>query len=68
MKNEFVEDGYHRFIRARKAVTFESLQKKYAVELAKAGPFRKLQIRKRMLQEYLRRGNEGHQPSPGTLW
>jgi hypothetical protein len=51
MKNKFVADGYHRFMRTKKA-----------------DPLQKLQIRKRMVQEYLRRGNEGHQPSAGTLW
>jgi hypothetical protein len=68
MKNKFVADGCRRFIRARKTASSESIEKKYAAELAKAGPLQKLQIRKRMAQEHLRRGNEGHQPSAGTLW
>jgi hypothetical protein len=68
MKNKFVADGYRRFMRAKKAASSGSIERKYAGELAKADPLQKLQIRKRMVQEYLRRGNEGHQPSAGTLW
>lgn len=55
-------------MRAKKAAPSGSIERKYAGELAKADPLQKLQIRKRMVQEYLRRGNEGHQPSAGTLW
>jgi hypothetical protein len=69
MKNTFVADGYLRFMRAKKAASSESIEKKYAAELAKANPQQKLQIRERMVEEYLRRGKiEGHKPSPGTLW
>ena len=69
MKNKFVADGYSRFLRAKKAVSSESIEKKYAAELAKADPAQKLKIRERMVEEYLRRGKiEDHKPSPGTLW
>jgi hypothetical protein len=68
MKNKFVADSYRRFMRARKAVSSESIEKKYAAELAKADPARKFKIRERMVQEYLHSKNLDHQPSPGTLW
>jgi hypothetical protein len=69
MKNKFVVDGYRRFMRGKKAALSESVEKKYAAELANADPQQRLQVRKRMVEEYLRRGKiEGHQPSPGTLW
>jgi hypothetical protein len=69
MKNKFVGDGFHRFMRGKKAALSESVEKKYAAELAQADPQQKLQIRERMVEEYLRRGKiEGHKPSPGTLW
>ena len=69
MKNKFVADGFRRFLRGKKAVTSESIEKKYAVELAKASPVKKNQIRERMAGEFLQLSkNEGHKPSPGTLW
>ena len=69
MKNKFVADGYRRFMRAQKTASAESMEKKYAAELTRADPLQKLQIRKRMVQEYLRRGKiEGHKPSAATLW
>ena len=69
MKNKFVADGYHRFIRGKKAALSESVGKKFTAELANADPQQKLQIRERMAEECLRREKiEGHQPSPGTLW
>jgi hypothetical protein len=69
MNNKFVADGFHRFLREKKTALSESVEKKYAAELANADPQQKLQIRERMVKEYLRRGKiEGHKPSPGTLW
>jgi hypothetical protein len=68
MKNKFVADGYRRFMRARKAALSESIDKKYAAELAKADPAQKFKIRERMVPEYLHQKNLDHQPSPGTLW
>jgi hypothetical protein len=68
MKNKFVADGCRRFMRARKAASSESIEKKYAAELAEADPAQKFKIHERMAQEYLRQKNLDHQPSPGTLW
>jgi hypothetical protein len=41
MKNKFVADGYRRFLRGKKSGTSESIEKKYAAELAKASPVEK---------------------------
>jgi hypothetical protein len=69
MKNKFVVDGYRRFMRGKKAALSESVEKKYAMELANADPRQRLQIRERLVEEYLRRGKiEGHKPSAATLW
>jgi hypothetical protein len=69
MKSKFVADGYRRFLRGKKAVTSESIEAKYAVELAKAGSAEKILICERMVGEYSRRiTTENHKPSPGTLW
>jgi len=69
MKSKFVADGYRRFLRGRKAVSSESIEAKFAAELAKASPAEKILIRERMLEEYSRRIKmENHKPSPGTLW
>ncbi len=68
-KNEFVADGFRRFMRGRKAWTVESIEAKYTEELAKAGSARKLEIRERMVEEFLRREKAmNHRPSPGSLW
>jgi hypothetical protein len=69
MKNKFVADGFRRFLRGKETVTSESIEKKYAKELAAASPAQKAQIRERMVEEYSRRSKiENHKPSPGTLW
>jgi hypothetical protein len=69
MKNHIAADGRFRFGQAQKTATAESIEKKYAAELAKADPARKLQIRKQMVEEFLRlKKIKAHKPSPGTLW
>jgi hypothetical protein len=69
MKNGFVADGHRRFNLDRKSVTPESIEKKYAGELAGASPDQKHQIRARMAEELLRRAKtESHKPSVYTLW
>ncbi|HEY1489888.1 MAG TPA: hypothetical protein VGF90_02515 [Verrucomicrobiae bacterium] len=45
MKTKFVADGYRRFLRGKNAATSESIEKKYAAELAKADPAGKVLIR-----------------------
>jgi len=66
MKNKFVADGFRRFLRGRKAATDESIEKKYAAELAAANPAQKAQIREKMARDFLRQQN--HKPSADTLW
>jgi hypothetical protein len=69
MKNKFIADGYQRFLRGKKAVTSESIEKKYVAALAKASPAGKMQIQERMVAEFLqRRKMAAHKPSPATLW
>jgi len=69
MKNKFVADGPLRFLRVKKAVSSEDIEKKYARQLAEADSVQKHQIRKQMAEEYLRRQKiEGHKPSAATLW
>jgi hypothetical protein len=66
MKNNFVADGHRRFLRGKKSLSLESMEKKYAEELAAASPAQKTQIRERMIQNLLRQQN--HKPSPAALW
>jgi hypothetical protein len=66
MKNKFVADGYRRFLRGKKNATFESIEKKYVKQLAAESPAQKSQIRKQMVQDFLRQQNL--KPSAGTLW
>lgn len=69
MKNKFVADGLQRFLRGKKAITSETIEKKYAAELAAASPAQKVRIREQMVEEYSRRAKiENHKPSTGTLW
>jgi hypothetical protein len=69
MKNKFVADGLGRFMRAKRATATESIEKKYAAELANAKPVESAKIRERMAAEILRREKAlNHKPSAGTLW
>jgi hypothetical protein len=66
MENNFVADGHRRFLRGRKALSPEAMEKKYVEELAAASPAQKAQIRERMAQNLSRQQN--HKPSPAALW
>ena len=69
MNNQFVEDGFRRFSRGKKALSSESIEKKYAVEMADASPDEKRKIHERMADELEQRKKAlSHKPSPGTLW
>jgi len=69
MKNQIIADGHRRFLRGKKALLSESVEERYAVELAKADPHQRLLIRRRMVEEYLyRKKIEDHKPSAATLW
>jgi len=68
MKSGFVNSGLFRFRRGKESALWKSIETEYADQLASASPFKKLQIKFQMQREFLRRGKEGHEPSPGTLW
>jgi hypothetical protein len=70
MRNKFVADGCHRFMRAKKNVASpESIAMKYAAELACARSDQQAEIRGRRERELLRRQKTAsHQPSAGTFW
>ncbi|HUZ06778.1 MAG TPA: hypothetical protein VMV89_04750 [Candidatus Paceibacterota bacterium] len=66
MKNGFVAEGRRRFLRGKKTASMETIQEKYAKELAAASPAQKAQIREQITLDFLHQQN--HKPSPGTLW
>ena len=68
MKNAFVADGLRRFLRAQRTMTTEAIEKKYARQLAKAGPEQKRKIHEQMARELRAQKSPAHRPSPGTLW
>ena len=68
-KNRIVADGQSRLWRGQKAVTSESIEKKYAAELKKAGPGEKREIYQRMVNEMEQtRKMVEHKPSAAALW
>lgn len=66
MKNGIATGGWRRLKRGQKELSMESLEKKYAKELAAAGPQQKHEIHARMAEELLKQKN--HKPSAGALW
>ena len=69
MKNRFVADGPQRSWLGKKAMASESVEKKFAAELANAGPDETEKIRKRMAEEDRRLEKAlNHKPSAATLW
>jgi hypothetical protein len=66
MENEFVADGYERFLCGKKTISMESIQKEHAKELAAASRVQKQQIREHLAQEFLHVQN--HKSSTSTLW
>jgi hypothetical protein len=68
-QNSVVADGAWRLQRGQKATSSESIENKYAAELAKAGPAEKREIYQRMSDEIeKRRKMADHKPSAKTLW
>jgi hypothetical protein len=64
-----VHGGFWRLFRGQKSLSSESLEKKYADELAKASPAEKKEIYRRMVGEQERRNKMmNHRPSPKALW
>lgn len=69
MKNHIAVGGLGRLLEGQRALQSESIEKKYAAELAKAGPDEKKEIYEHMAEEALGRHKMlNHQPSAGTLW
>jgi hypothetical protein len=69
MKNQFVADGYRRFLQGRKALTSESIEKKHAAELVNASQAEKEKIRERMAVEIPQLEKAlNHKPSAAALW
>lgn len=69
MKSNIAEGGLRRLLHGQRALKSESIEKKYAAALAKAGPDEKREIYQRMAEEALRRNKMlNHKPSTGTLW
>ena len=66
MKNGIANDGFDRLQKGQKEVTLESIEKKYAKELAAAPTHQKGEVYQRILDEYYRQKN--HKPSAATLW
>jgi hypothetical protein len=66
MKNKFFEGGGVQLRRGQKELSIESVQKKYAAELATATGDQKRRLQEKIAAEFLRQKN--HKPSPQTLW
>jgi hypothetical protein len=69
MANTIVAFGGLRLRLGQKAMASESIEKKYAAELATAAPAEKKEIYQRMSDEIeKRRKMMDHKPSAKTLW
>ena len=66
MKNGIADHGIRRLQKGQKELTLESIEEKYAEELAAAQPQQKAEIYQRIMDEYDRQKN--HKPSAGALW
>jgi len=68
MNPRFVPTGPIRFVTAKESGLWQSIEKKYAGQLASASWLKRQRIKVQMQREFFRRRKEGHKPSPGTLW
>ena len=66
MKDGIAEGGLGRLQHGQKELSMESIEKKYAKEIAAAEPHEKERIYQRMAEELARQRN--HKPSAATLW
>jgi hypothetical protein len=67
--NQIADGGGWRLREGQKNLASESIEKKYAAQLAQAGPDEKKQIYQRIMEEHQRREKMiSHQPSPKALW
>jgi hypothetical protein len=67
MKSNIVADGLERLEAAQKVSLRESIQAKYADELAAANLIQKIKIRRRMRQEFQREWELRYKPSATAL-
>jgi len=68
MKNNIVADGLERLEEAQKVRLRESIQARYAEELAAANLIQKIKIRRRMRQEFQREWELRYRPSATALY
>jgi hypothetical protein len=68
MKNGFQSHGSIEFKSGKESGLWKAIETKYAAELASASWLRKQRLKIEMQLEFHRRRNEGHAPSPATLW
>ena len=66
MNKSIVRGGLGRLKQGQNKLTRESLEKKYAKELAAARPDQRGEIYQRIMDEYDRQKN--HKPSASSLW
>lgn len=69
MKNQIVAWGADKLRRGQRALSSQSIEEKFAKELAAATPDEKQKIYKRMADEAMRRRKMlDHRPSAKALW
>jgi hypothetical protein len=69
MKNQIAKGGLGRLWKGQKALKSESIEEKYAEQLAKASPEEKREIHARAMEESARREKMlNHKPSAKALW
>ena len=69
MPSQIAAGGAFRHYLGQRALESQSIEEKYADELAKATPEEKKRIYERMADEAMRRAKKlSHKPSAGTLW
>ena len=66
MKTRIVNDGPWRLAKGQKELSLDSIRQRHAAEISKASPAQKLEIEKRVLEEFTRQKN--HRPSAGAWW
>ena len=69
MKHQIVADGTHRHFWGKRALSSQSIEEKFAKELATATQEEKKEIYERMADEAMRRKKMlDHKPSAKALW
>jgi hypothetical protein len=68
MKSKFIADGDLQYTRGKESALRESIRARYAAEFAVASQFQKVLIRYRMWRDFLCEREQGHKPSPKSLY